>query len=118
MQRGVSYFSHRHCLALLSSGTKGGLRPADVQAGFAPRIAGPGPAGMCLSQGRIQVQLHDRAGMRLGELLPLPTCQPRRPEREPVLGEEVPGTADPWLTMHLVDLMDLSGFSVNKQHLT
>lgn len=25
LQRGVSYFSHRHCLALLSSGTKGRL---------------------------------------------------------------------------------------------
>lgn len=56
--------------------------------------------------------------MGLGKLLPSPTCQICQPKREVVLAEEVHHTADPWLTMHLVNLMDLSRLSVNKQHLT
>lgn len=56
--------------------------------------------------------------MWLGELLPSPTCQTRQPKREVVMVEEVHRAADPWLTMRLVNLMDLSGLSVNKQHLT
>lgn len=38
--------------------------------------------------------------------------------REVVLAEEAHRAADLWLTMRLVNLMDLSGLSVNKQHLT
>lgn len=44
-----------------------------------------------------------------------PTLQP---EREGVLAEEGHHAADPWLTMCLVNLMDLSGLSVTEQHLT
>lgn len=35
-----------------------------------------------------------------------------------MLAEEAHRAADPWLMMRLVNLMDLSGLSVNKQHLT
>lgn len=45
-------------------------------------------------------------------------CQTPQPERDVVLVEEAHRTADPWLMMRLVNLMDLSGLSVNKQHLT
>lgn len=56
--------------------------------------------------------------MQLGEFLPSPMHQTRQPEREVGLAEEGHRAADPWLTMCLVNLMDLSGLSVNKQHLT
>lgn len=90
----------------------------DAQAGFAPTFALPGPTEICLSQDRIWVWPHDQAGTGLGQLLPSPTCQICQPKREVVLAEEVHHAADPCLTMHLVNLMDLSGLSVNKQHLT
>lgn len=50
--------------------------------------------------------------------MPSPTCQTHQPEREVVLAEEVHRAAEPWLMMRLVNLIDLSGLSVNKQHLT